>query len=180
MFISGRWARAFFDFLDRENGNIEDALGILRIFSSWVKSLPGAVFGSSSAEKVESLVRRGMAGIGHTPELEAALRLFVLMIRKNVIHHLDAVVDEVQKLLNKKNRVLLVTAEYVTAPGENFETRIKEAVKRKTGAARVDLTGRAKPELIGGYRLRIGDEMIDASIRSQLHKLEAFLNAAVR
>lgn len=39
----------------------------------------------------------------------------------------------------------------------------------------MELTGQVKEELIGGYRLRIGDEIIDASIRSQLQKMEACL-----
>ena len=179
MFAANRWAKAFFDVVNSENGKIEDSIAALRVFSSWVKTLKGEVFGSSAAKKIEALVRSGAAGNAPLPdELEAAVRLFVLLVKKNAVHHIDAVIGEAQKLLNKKNRVLLATAEYVAAPEESFYSRVKEALIKKTGAARVELTGRANPGLIGGYRLWIGDQVIDASIRSQLRKMEACLNEA--
>jgi F-type H+-transporting ATPase subunit delta len=57
------------------------------------------------------------------------------------------------------------------------ELRITEAIKKRTGALRIKLETQVNPELIGGYRLRIGDEIIDASVRSQLRRLESCLAA---
>jgi len=41
----------------------------------------------------------------------------------------------------------------------------------------VELTGQINTELIGGYRLKIEDERIDASVRRQLLEMEACLAA---
>jgi F-type H+-transporting ATPase subunit delta len=101
------------------------------------------------------------------------------MVRKNTIHHIDSVIEETTKLLNKKRGIVAASIEYALPLGEETVIRVKEAIKKRTRAARVDLSGQLRPELIGGYRLKIGDELIDASISSQLKKLENRLAAGV-
>jgi F-type H+-transporting ATPase subunit delta len=91
------------------------------------------------------------------------------------------VLDEAKKILDRKNRIVRLVVEYAAAPGEDAanaksakfmdEGRIKELIKKRSGAAGVEMVIRNNQELLGGYRLRIGDEVIDASVRSQLKKL---------
>jgi len=59
--------------------------------------------------------------------------------------------------------------------GEADEARLVEALKRRTGAREVRLEKRAAPELGGGFRLRLGDEVIDASVRGMLRKMASGL-----
>ena len=194
MFIPERWATAFIHLLATQGGEAEEGLTALRTLASWVKSLPGAVFGSSAAERLEKLIRDGLKSMPDFspqfqpegsnlsfPAMEAALRLVVLMVKKNAIRHIDEVIDEIKKILDKKNGIVQVSVEHALPegfpPGDGAE-RIKDAIKKQTGAVRVDITERVNPELIGGYRLRIGDEIIDASVRSQLRELETSLAAA--
>lgn len=176
MFVPDHWAAACFNSLEREGGDIEESICVLCVLASWVKSLRGEVFGSSAAEKAEELIRNGIAKINFSSTAcEIAIRFFVLMIRKNTIKHIDAVIDEIRKLQNRKNGVVSVLVESVLAPDDKLESRIIEAVKKQSGAFKVELKSQVNPELIGGYRLRIGDELIDASIRTQLLKLETLL-----
>ena len=181
MFIPEHWAAAFINFVEEEGGDVEDGIEILKVLSSWVKLLPGAVFGTSDAEKLETLVRAGMkqsfdsSGDVFTPAREAAARLFVFMVRKDTVRHIDSVIEKTKSILDKKHGVIAVFAECAFEPGEDFVSRIKEAVKQRMRAARVDMTWKVNPELLGGYRLKIGDEVIDVSVRLQLRQLEACL-----
>jgi F-type H+-transporting ATPase subunit delta len=186
MFVPEHWAAAFINSLETQGGEAAEGIDALKILVSWAKSLPGVVSGSSDAEKLETLVRQAAvaAGMAKTsafsggdlsPALEAALRFLVLMVKKNKFRHIDPVIDETKKLLDRKNGLVPVTLEYVLPPGDS--SGIEEAIRKRTGAARVEITERVNPELIGGYRLWIGDEIIDASVRSQLQKLEACLTA---
>ena len=198
MFSGRAWAEAFIDTLEREGAKIEDgknansiyADGIeaLEVFASQVSSLRGMAFGSSAAEKLEALFREGMRKAGvSSPAYETALRFIVLMVRKNVFRHIARVLDEAKKILDRKNRIVRVIVEYAAAPGEDDagaksakfvdENRVKELVKKRSGAAGVEVVMRNNQELMGGYRLRIGDELIDASVRSQLKDLAASLAA---
>ena len=182
MFHSGHWAAALINSIERDGGDIEDGLEFFKVLASWVKKLPGEVSGSSAAQKLEKLVREGLAKSGvASPAPEAAIRFFVLMAKKNKIRHVDSVLEEAKKLLDKKRGVVAVSIEYafpidgsdagLAAAKTADESRIKEEIKKRTAAARVDLTERFNADLIGGYRLRIGDEIMDASVRLQLRKL---------
>ena len=188
MFSGRAWAEAFIDSLESEGCKIEEGIEALEIFASQVCSLRGTVFGSSAAERLEALLREGLRKAGvSSPVYEMALRFIVLMVRKNVFHHIGRVLDEAKRLLDRKNRIVRIIVEYAAAPGEDAagaksakfvdEGRIKELVKKRSGAAGVEMVMRNNQELFGGYRLRIGDEVIDASVRSQLKKLAASLAA---
>ena len=188
MFSGKSWASALINSLEKESGNsknpptcIEDGVNTFMALASCTPSLQGAILGRTTAEKMEPLIRQGVATTGTLSQAqEIAIRFFLLMVRKDAIRHIDSIIKEIKKILNKKLGVIAVSAEYAREPKkEEFESRVIEAVKKRTGAAKVELTGMVNPELIGGYRLRIGDEIIDASIRCQLQRMEACLAAGL-
>jgi len=182
MFAGRAWAEALTNTLEREGCKIEEGIEALGIFAPRVSSLRGIAFGSSAAEKLEALFREGLKKAGvSSPAYETALRFIVLMVRKNKFRHIDSVLAEAKKILDVKNRIVRAVVEYAAAPGEDAagaksakfmdESRIKELIKKRSGAVGVEMVVRNNQELLGGYRLRIGDEVIDASVRSQLKKL---------
>jgi len=189
MFKSGHWAAALIKSIEREGGKTEDGIEFLKVLTSWVKKLPGETAGSSAAKKMETLIREGITKKSEalSPEQETALCIFLLMVQKKAIRHIDSVIEKAKELQNKNNNVITVSVEYALPAGDNAaklataklatESRIKEEIKKRSSAARVELTEHFNPALIGGYRLRIGDEIIDASVRSQLKRMEACLVA---
>jgi len=172
MFMGKQWASAFINSFEKEGGDIEDGVNLLKALAD---SLPGTVYGRAAVVKLESLVR------GAIPEVkqgqETVIRFFLLAVKKNAVCHIDLVIGEIKKILDKRSGVIKVIAEYAFEPGKEFISEIKETIKKQTGAASVELTGQIKTELIGGYRLKIEDEVIDASVRRQLLEMEACLAA---
>jgi len=177
MFHPGHWAAAFINSLEREKADLEEAMELFKTLASWVKSLPGGVFGSSAAQKVENLIRKGLSTAGEiSPAGETTVRFLSLLIKKNKSRHIDSIIAETEKLLDKKRGVITVCMESAAPMEGELESSMKESLRKLTGAARLNLVEQVNPELIGGYRLRIGDNIIDASIRLQLKKLEIHLN----
>jgi F-type H+-transporting ATPase subunit delta len=178
MFISKHWAAAFVNSIEKEGGNcdIEDSVNTLKALVDFASSMRGAVFGRAAAIMLEPLVRNATAKA--EPAQETAVRFFLLMVKKNVICHANSVIGGIKKILDARNGVIMVLMEYAHEPEEELISEVKELVKKRTGAARVELTGRINTELIGGYRLKIEDEIIDASVRRQLQEMEACLAAA--
>lgn len=192
MFNSRNWAAAFVSTLSAQGADAQDGLRVFSALAAWAESLPGAVFGSSASEKLEKLIR-GAVGetigsrelAGSSPAIETATRFIVLLIRKNRLRHAGSIIDEAGKILDRESRIVKVLLEYASLPGpensadsiDSAAARMEEAIRKITGAVRVDITKQKNEELIGGYRLRMGDELIDASIRSQLRKLESCLAA---
>jgi len=182
MFHSGHWAAALLNTLEREGGEVEDGIKFFKVLASWVKKLSGDVSGSSAAEKLGKIIRDGITKRGDVLSIaqETALRTFLLMVQKNTIQHIDSVIEKIKELMDRKHGIIAVSVEYANSEGNlssSDKSRIKEEIKKRTSAASVDLTERINAGLIGGYRLRIGDEIIDASVCSQLRKLSDHLSA---
>ena len=172
MFHCGRWAAAFVNSLEKEDGDTDEGLEFLKVLASWVKELPGDVFGSYAAEMARTLAYDAISKAGAVSVArETAIRFIELVIKKNRVRYIDDIVKMIKSILDKKHGVIEVFAEYAFPADADTEARIIEELKKQTGAVRIDLTGRIEPSLIGGYRLRIGDEIIDASVRLQLRKL---------
>jgi len=175
MFMSKQWAAAFVNYIEKEGGDIEDGVNTLKALVGFADSLPGAVFGRAAAIKLEPLVRSAIAEAKQGQE--TAVRFFLLMVKKNAIRHAASIISEINKILDKKSGVIKVIAEYAFEPEKDFIPGIKEFIKKQTGAKSVELAGQINTELIGGYRLKVGDEIIDASVRRQLLKMKACLAA---
>ena len=61
-----------------------------------------------------------------------------------------------------------MTSAYALKPAQ--EQQLAEALKRKLGRE-IRITSAEDPGLIGGFRLRAGDMVIDGSVSAQLGKL---------
>jgi ATP synthase F1 delta subunit len=175
MFAGKKWAAAFVNSIEREGGDIEGGIDTLRALADFANSLPGFLFGRAAVAALEPVVRGAIAKNDQTEE--TAVRFFLLMVKKNAIRHADLVIGEIRKTLDKRNGVIKVLAEIASEPEKDLLSEISAAVKKSTGAASVDLTWQINKELIGGYRLRIGDKTIDASVCRQLREMEASLAA---
>ncbi|MCL2069738.1 MAG: F0F1 ATP synthase subunit delta [Treponema sp.] len=181
MFAYRSWARAFVNLLEQSDADLTDGLAALEALASWAGSLPGAVFGSAAAEKLEVLIRQGIkaapADAGFDSRaIDTAVSFLLFAVKKNYFCHIALIIKDVKKMLDEKQGLVRACLEYALPPEEGLVERLQQAIKERSGAVRVDLTERQRPELIGGYRLLIGYELIDASIRSQLSRLEQRLS----
>jgi F0F1-type ATP synthase delta subunit len=71
--------------------------------------------------------------------------------------------------------VLAVTVESATPLDRAFEEQLKQRIRERLGAAAVKLNAAVVPDLLGGYRLRIGGFFIDASLKGQMEQMKADL-----
>ncbi|HEX6665944.1 MAG TPA: ATP synthase F1 subunit delta [Solirubrobacterales bacterium] len=118
----------------------------------------------SSADKREGL---GRAISGAEPELMNFLELLVDKHRMPEIFRIRRELDELWK---KENRRLDVTVVSAVELDEAVVKKIGEEVERQTGEA-VELSSRVDDGILGGIILRVGNMVLDASIRSRLEKL---------
>jgi ATP synthase F1 delta subunit len=118
----------------------------------------------SSADKVEGLQR---AISGAEPELMNFLDLLVDKPRMPEIFRIRREFDELWK---KENRRLDVTVVSAVELDEAVINKIGQEVERQTGAE-VELSSRVDDGILGGIVLKVGNMVLDASIRSRLEKL---------
>jgi F-type H+-transporting ATPase subunit delta len=89
---------------------------------------------------------------------------------------LQGIGKEFQSLLRKLNGTVLAEVTSATDLTDDQKNSLREKVLAMTGARQVDLETRIDPELIGGVIIRIGSQVIDASLRGQLRRISLRLN----
>ncbi|MCM8750176.1 ATP synthase F1 subunit delta [Thermomicrobiaceae bacterium CFH 74404] len=96
--------------------------------------------------------------------------LITLLLERGRLHQLPDVVEAFHEFVLQERGV--VRAEAITAVElapeeiERLQQRLRQALGRE-----VQLSVRVDPDVIGGIIIRIGDEVIDASVRTQLQAL---------
>jgi len=108
--------------------------------------------------------------------LELALkRSLKVLLDKRMLGKSEDVLSALQNVIEKKAGV--VRAKITTA--KRLETRerkkLEEEIKEKYKAKSVISEFFEKPELLGGMRIHVGDEVLDTTYKNQLGKLEKFL-----
>jgi F-type H+-transporting ATPase subunit delta len=108
---------------------------------------------------------------------EGVVKLAALLARKGRVDRLPAVAAEYRRLLDRRRGIVeaRVTS---AAPLSGDETeQLRDWVTRLTGRT-VDLDVGVDEALIGGLTIRVGDTLLDASVRGRLERLRNQLTAS--
>jgi ATP synthase F1 delta subunit len=179
MFRQERWIGAFFAV---SGENAEAVFLSLKTIAAPLKSVRGIFSGYNASLKIEKLIRESVGiaeDYGPDTALEYAIRFICLLVEKKGFKHIDVILRKIEQALNERKGILSVTVESASAPDSGFEENLEQAIKLRTGAESVKVNTQVKPELLGGYLMRIGDFYVDASLRGQLENMRSELMAAV-
>lgn len=125
----------------------------------------------SSNDKVEGLRR---AVTGAEPEFSNFLELLIEKGRMPEVFRIRREFDELWKRANRRLDVT-VTSAIELDPG--VVGKIGEEVERQTGE-KVELSSEVDDGILGGIVLRVGNMVLDASIRARLEKLRKSVASA--
>ena len=98
------------------------------------------------------------------------LNLIGLMLRRGRIEQLAQVAAEFRRLDNARQGITLATATSA-APLSPDEIGVLTARMEQLTGGRVELDVKVDPSLLGGLVVRIGDRLIDGSVRGRLERL---------
>ncbi len=99
----------------------------------------------------------------------------VLVDRRRIMF-LEGICKEFQALLRKLNQTVLAEVTSARELTDDQKNSLREKVLAMTGARQVELETRIDPDLIGGVVIRIGSQVIDASLRGQLRRISLRLS----
>jgi len=114
---------------------------------------------------------------GRVPE--GVLRLAALLAERTRVERLPGVAAEYRRLLDRQRGVVeaRVTS---AAPLTTDETDSVRAWVARTTGATVSLSATVDETLIGGLTVRVGDTLMDASVRGRLERLRIQLATGAR
>ena len=98
------------------------------------------------------------------------LNLIKLMIRRGRIHELPRLAAEFRRLDNVRLGITLATATSAAPLTKDEVKALTERMEQFTGG-RVELNVQVDPSLLGGVVVRVGDRLIDGSVRGRLERL---------
>jgi F-type H+-transporting ATPase subunit delta len=118
----------------------------------------------STDEKVDGL-QRALEDVDET-----VLNFLELLIEKHRMPALFRIRREFEALWEEENRLLPVQVTSAIELDESTVRQIGDAIGEQTGR-RIELTSEVDPDILGGIVLRVGNSILDASIRNRLEKL---------
>jgi F-type H+-transporting ATPase subunit delta len=101
---------------------------------------------------------------------EALMNFLELLIEKHRMPAIFRIRREYESLWMEENKLLPVQVTSAIELDDETVRSIGERIGEQTGR-RVDLTSQVDPDILGGIVLRVGNSILDASIRRRLNQL---------
>lgn len=102
----------------------------------------------------------------------------MLLVDKGRIIFLESIGKEYLALLRELNQTVLAEVTSAVALTEAQQQTVTEKVKAMTGAREVEIESKLDGDLLGGVIIKVGSQILDASLRGQLRRMGISLNAA--
>ncbi len=166
--IAAVYARSLFEVAQEQNklDTIREQLGQFADALSDNRELQVFFFSPyfSTIEKKDGLDR---AVSDADPILVNFLKLLIENHRTPVIFRVRRVVDE---LWQQENKLLPVTVTSAVELDQATVSQIGDRIAEQTGR-KVELSAIVEPDILGGLVVRVGNSILDASIRNRLEQL---------
>ena len=117
-----------------------------------------------------------MTSIGKRPLSDAAKNLLRTVIDNGRLTALPEIASQFRALVNARSGVSDATV-YSAFPLDNAQLADVVASLEKRFGRRLNATVEIEPGLIGGIRVVVGDEVLDASVKSRLEQMKIALTA---
>jgi F-type H+-transporting ATPase subunit delta len=166
--IARRYAGAIFDIglkqhsLDR---TLEDVRGIAQVFAhrklAYLLREPNV-----PAQRKERAIRQALAG----KVLPTSLNLALLVVQRELVDLMPNIARELEQLVLDYKKEAIADITTATRIDDAQLTQIKQALEKRTGKTIITHT-RVQPDILGGVIARVGDQVIDGSIRTRLTAL---------
>jgi F-type H+-transporting ATPase subunit delta len=96
------------------------------------------------------------------------LNLIMVLVDRGRISFLAGVCQQYQVMLRKLRGDVLAEVTTAVALTAAQTSSIKDRVQAMTGANNVDIMAKIDPTIVGGVIIKVGSQIIDSSLRSQL------------
>ena len=121
---------------------------------------------TSRVEVLERIVGDDVTG--------AQRNLLSLMVRRGRFEQLPAVIREFLRLYRLREGIVEATVTSAAALDAAEVEALQSRLQSMTGK-RIELAQEVDPELLGGVQVRVGDQLIDGSVRGRLERLSSDL-----
>lgn len=172
--VARRYVRALFDAASRA-GAVDQVEADLKAVDQILKAVPrlARVLHAPTIAGSRKTALLDTAFSGQVSEL--TLRFLRLLVNRGREDALTELSVEFQTLANEHRGVAPVEVTAAVALSEAEQAALAQALSQRTGK-QVQLTVKVDETLLGGLQLRMGDTIIDGSVRTRLSRLRERLH----
>jgi len=98
-----------------------------------------------------------------------------LLAKNNRLKMAPAIIEKFGNIWNRENGILEADVESAYPLNDEISGKITKEIKEKYGAKEVILNNKINKDIKGGIIIKIGDEVIDSSVKKQLKMLKQAL-----
>ena len=98
-----------------------------------------------------------------------------LLAKNNRLKMAPAIIEKFGNIWNRENGILEAEVESAYPLNDEISGKITKEIKEKYGAKEVILNNKINKDIKGGIIIKIGDEVIDSSVKKQLKMLKQAL-----
>ncbi len=174
--VARRYAAAIFDIARKQNTldrTLEDVQQIAKLFSnrkiSFLMREPKV-----PAQRKEKALREAMQG----KALPTSLNLALLLVQRDLVEYAPNIATELEQLIRDSRNEAVADVTTATQVDPTQSRTIQQALEQRTGKT-IIIHPHVDPAILGGVIARVGDQVIDGSIRYRLSVLEQQLLSSV-
>ncbi len=97
------------------------------------------------------------------------------LVQKKLLFKSEHIISELEKVHDKESGILKVNLFTKNKIDESFKNELINILSKKYKVEKIILRENIDPKIVDGFRLEIGDEILDTSIKNKLQKLQAYL-----
>lgn len=157
------------DLTNEIGDNVRSLLNLLENSEELQQFLANPVIKADDKKAVVSQI----IGDGVNPYMRNFL---MLLVDRSRILFLDRIGQQYLALLRKLNNTVLAEVTSAVELNDGQKETLVQRVKQISNAADVEIQTQIDPSLIGGVVIKIGSQVIDASIRGQLRRIGVSLS----
>ncbi|MBM3579338.1 MAG: ATP synthase F1 subunit delta [Alphaproteobacteria bacterium] len=175
--VAKNYAKALF-VAARKSGSLEKVAGELGVFkqnfsTSFAHELKNPVIARNDLERIINDVTQKF-GLGTLSK-----NFFASIVRNRRLNLFPEIYEEYTRFLKQYQNILEVEVISAVKPQKHHIERVKAVVEKKYPGKTVAVKETVKTEILGGLQIRIGSEVIDASLKNQLESIRKECLAAI-
>ena len=166
--IARRYAEAAFQLAERD-GNVEQWLSQLRILAGAVRDEDLVRRLEDPQVPVEERLEAISAALGANP-VPQLVNLVRLVLRRRRVDTVTNIHREFRRLYNRRAGIVEAIATSAAELDDDEIAALRSRLEQMTGGT-IELATQVDTSLLGGIQVRVGDLLIDGSVRGRLERL---------
>ena len=169
--LAKRYAKAIFT-IGREQGNYEEYNELLQGVASLFKETPEVADALTNPLYPMEVKEKVMAGIVASIGVDTVMGNFLnLLVQKKRAEILPEIADAFKTMVDEAKNISHGNVISAVELSDELKSNIQTVLEKLTGK-KVELTTSVDPSIIGGMVAKVGDLVLDGSIKTQLAGLK--------